>query len=92
MLFMFVHTHSAERCLSDKPEQLSAMSSEIRKRARETGVKFPGIYVSPNEHTFFFLIESDDFQAIQQTIAPLILWGNGRLIPVSDATLPREAS
>lgn len=83
MLFMYIHTHSADRCLADKPEQVSQMTSQIQEATKQAGIKLLGTYVAAHEHTIYTIIETDDLAALEQALTPMTVWGNARLIPVT---------
>jgi hypothetical protein len=88
MLFIATLTHSPENCLS-RPENAKA-AQENRKfwerRAeieKETGVKFLAAYVAPNEHTFYVILETDNYKGISRALGPIMLTHHmGRITPV----------
>ena len=82
MLFMYIHTHSADRCKADVPDQVNQMRSKLREAAKQAGIKFLGVYVAAHEHTIYALIETDNLGALEQVLTPLTVWGDARLIPV----------
>ncbi len=82
MLFMYIHTHSSEQCMLDKPEEGAKRASAIQEEAKKAGVKFLGTYVAAHEHTVYSIIEADDLQKLERVLVPMTLWGNARLIPV----------
>jgi len=83
MLFMYIHTHSSERCMADNPERTNQLRSQLQEAAQQAGIKFLGVYVAAHEHTIFSLIEADDLGALEKVLTPLTVWGDARLIPVT---------
>ena len=45
----------------------------MRKSADKLNVKILGAYICPNEHTFYFILESDDYEAISKFLKPPML-------------------
>jgi muconolactone delta-isomerase len=82
MLFMYIHTHSADKCKADDPEQTNQLRSRLREAAEQAGVKLLGVYVAAHEHTIYSLIEADNLVALEQVLTPLTVWGDAHLIPV----------
>jgi hypothetical protein len=88
MLFMAVLKHSPEHCLM-RPENAEARE-ELRKRflrreelQKETGVKVLGAYVNPNEHTFYWIIETDDYRNVSRYLGPpLLTYHSAKITPV----------
>lgn len=42
-------------------------------RADELGVDPQGAYVTPSEHTFYFVLEADDFESVTTFLGPPLL-------------------
>jgi uncharacterized protein with GYD domain len=85
MLFMYIHTHSADKCLVDKPQEVSKIVTRVREESKKAGIKMLGSYVAAHEHTIFSVIEADDLSALERALAPMTMWGDARLIPVTSA-------
>ena len=85
MLFMYIHTHSVDKCLADKPQEMNVIRSKVQEEAKKAGVKTLGVYVAAHEHTIFGIFEADDVAALERVLTPLTTWGNARLIPVATA-------
>jgi hypothetical protein len=66
MLFVATLVHSPELCLARKEfsAETKRWSEGMNDLAKKLGVKIHGGYVCPNEHTFYFILESDDFKSI----------------------------
>lgn len=85
MIFVATLTHSPELCFGDPSykEQGKKWIQNMRESAKKLGVTIHGAYVSPNEHTFYFVLESDSFGAISDFLSPPILTHHsGRVSPV----------
>jgi hypothetical protein len=82
MILMYIHTHSAERCLGDKPKEALDMMARLRQGCQEAGIKILGSYMAPHEHTDYTIFETDNLPALERVLQPKTLWGTARLIPV----------
>ena len=87
MLLIATLKHSPENCLArpenkDVLEAIEERMKDLEKRQKETGVKLHGRYVCPNEHTFFFILETDDFAGVRNFL------GDGMLIRHSAKITP----
>ena len=88
MLFVAILKHSPEHCWA-RPENAKAMD-EARKRwqerekvQKEIGVKVLGAYVNPNEHTFYYILESDDYMKVTRFLGPpLLTYHSAKITPV----------
>lgn len=84
-MFVATLTHPPELCLARKE-----YASEIRlwidgmdESAKKLGLKVHGAYSCPTEHTFYFVLESDDLDSITAFFAGVMLTNNsGRISPV----------
>lgn len=45
MLFMYIHTHSVEKCTVNKPEENAKMFSKAEQDIKKAGGKIIGAYV-----------------------------------------------
>ena len=64
-------THSPELCFGraehkEKAKEFMEFMENIEKYEQEAGVKVHGFYLNPNEHTFYFIIEADNFGKISK--------------------------
>ncbi len=82
MLFIYIHTHPLEKCLIDKAEEARQMFTQVLKSAQQASVKIVGVYMAPQEHTTFAILEGNDFAAMSRAVHPMTAWGTARLIPV----------
>ena len=83
MLFMYVHTHSVEKCVHDKPEEAKKMLAHMQEAYKKAGIKMLATYMAPHEHTLFMVLEANDYSALDKANEPLTVWGTARLIPVT---------
>lgn len=84
MLFVVTHIHTPELCPSDDPEKLKKLDVlEQESHAKKTKVKVLGSYIAPPEHTLFFILEADSYEAITDFFRPVMKIGIPRIVPVS---------
>jgi muconolactone delta-isomerase len=82
MLFMYIHTHSPERCLADKPDQVRKIYAGFLEGAAKAGIKPVATYTAAHEHTVYSIFEASDLSALETVLTPMTVWGNARLIPI----------
>ncbi len=82
MLFMYINTHSVDRCMIDKPAELGKMSADMQAAATKAGVKIIAMYPAPHQHVVFAIVEGNDLASIELVLKPMTLWGDGELIPI----------
>lgn len=90
MHFIASLEHSADNCWAreEKEGLWHDWLERLDQRAAEHGVEVQGPYVAPNEHTFYFLLEAEDFAAVSGLLGPPLLQDHdGHVTPV----LAREA-
>ena len=75
MLFVVTLIHTPELCFGNKQYQEEGKSyiQNMKKMAEKLKVKVHAVYISPNEHTFYFILETDDFKALSEFLGPPIL-------------------
>ena len=88
MLFMYVHTHTPERCIAGKQAELTKMATDMQAAAAKAGVKVLATYTAPHQHTIFSIMEASDLAGVESVLLPMTLWGDGELIPVLPMQLP----
>ncbi len=86
MLFVYIHTHSPERCLGSGPE-VREMMAGLYQAAEKAGVKILSNYAAAQEHKFILTLEIPDTDALaammrDPTSARWSAWGDAQLIPV----------
>ncbi len=82
MLFMYIHTHTPEKCLMTKTQETLRVFSAIREGFQKAGVKVVGACVAQHEHTVFWTLEANDIHELEMALTPFTLLGTARLIPV----------
>lgn len=76
MLFVATLTHSPDNCWarSENEQKAEEWIQGMESKAEETGVELQGAYVTPNEHTFYFIVEADEFGAVTEFLGPPLLY------------------
>ena len=85
MIFVATLAHPSELCLANPSykEERKTWIQNMRESSKKLGVTVHGAYVSPNEHTFYFVLESDNFKAVSDFLSPPMLTHNtARVSPV----------
>jgi uncharacterized protein with GYD domain len=85
MMFVVTLTHTPELCFANDPykEKSKRWIENMRESAKKIGVKIHGAYVSPNEHTFYFVLEAENYKAVSDFLCPPMLTHHaGRVSPV----------
>ncbi|MDD1657673.1 MAG: hypothetical protein LUQ41_04335 [Methanomicrobiales archaeon] len=85
MMFVVTLVHTPELCLARKE-----FSTEFRRwfdgmndLAKKLGIRIQGAYSCPNEHTFYFILDASDLNAITAFFSGIMLTNNkGRVSPV----------
>lgn len=75
MLFVATLTHTPELCFGNPSYKDPGKKwvENMRDSAKKLGVKIHGAYVSPNEHTFYFILETENLEAISDFLGPPVL-------------------
>jgi len=75
LLFMATLVHTPEQCFGRKENAAEGKRwvENMESLAKKTGVKILGAYICPNEHTFYFILETDDFGAVSEFLSPPML-------------------
>ena len=85
MLFVATLTHSPDNCWARAEHEQMAEDwiADMDEKAERSDVELHGAYVTPNEHTFHFVVESDDFGAVTEFLGPPLLQDHdGHIAPV----------
>jgi hypothetical protein len=90
MLFQVVHTHTNESCPGQSSEKARQFGEWWQNMKKAVGVKVLSGYVAPINHTFYILVEADDYAALARALGPLNSFGSGHTSPVIslEQTLP----
>ena len=85
MLFVVTHTHTPELCPTDDPEKVKNTVDVLAQdsHAKKTKVKVLGSYIAPPEHTLYFILEADSYEAVTDFFRPAMKIGTPRIVPVS---------
>ena len=82
-------THSPELCFGrpehkEKYNELMEFMENMDKYEKEAGVKLHGFYLNANEHTFFFIIEADNYLKISKFlgVSPVLTHHTAKITPV----------
>tara|TARA_B100001750_G_C15177068_1_gene432183 strand:- start:237 stop:437 length:201 start_codon:yes stop_codon:yes gene_type:complete len=59
---------------------------EVGKNAKENNVEIKFFKVNPSEHTFFLLLEADEYSDVESTIGRCKKTGDFRITPVTEQT------
>lgn len=67
--------HTTENCWAREENERKATEwiEGMEDRARDADVEVHGSYVCPNEHTFYFVLESDSFEGVSEFLGPPLL-------------------
>ena len=75
MLFVVTLVHTPELCFGNKQYQEEGLKyvQGMRGLAEKLKVNVHGFYICPNEHTFYFVLETDDLKALSELLGPPVL-------------------
>ena len=87
--FLAQLTHPPELCLG-RPEHTDARKELVKylenwaKYEKEAGVKMHGFYLNANEHTFYFILEADNYLNISKFLGvePVLTHHTAKVTPV----------
>jgi len=82
MLFVIIHKHTAEMCPAGVVRINKDWLKEVTNSFKNAKIKYLGGYANSPNHEFFFIIEADDLEEIDNAIEPLRRVGKVRIIPV----------
>jgi hypothetical protein len=89
MLFIAQLTHSPELCFArpehkEKLKELMEYVGNMEKYEKEAGVKINGFYLNANEHTFYFIIEADNYLKLSKFlgVGPILTHHTAKITPV----------
>ena len=92
MLFHCHHKHDENTCPSGDPERLSATFAAVLPALEANGVKVIGAWIDPPAHEFFFVLETDDYQALTEGLRPILLAGTAKIQPEGDVAARMQAT
>ncbi len=82
MLFVVTHEHTPELCPSDDPTPAHKLADE--SHIKESGVEVIGAWVAPPEHTFYLVLEADDYGHVVRYLRPMMKIGTPDIVPVQE--------
>jgi hypothetical protein len=89
MLFIAQLTHSPELCFGrlehkERGKELMEWLKNIEKYEKEVGVKVHGLYLNSPEHTFYFILDADNYSKISKFLGvdPVLLHHTAKVTPV----------
>src|SRR3990172_8008761 len=84
-MFVASLAHTPEQCFGRKEYAAEGKrwAGELKSSAKKLGVKVHGAHVCTNEHTFYFVLESNDYKAVSELLGPpMLTHSSGRVSPV----------
>lgn len=78
MLFHITQRHTPETCPVDEGGSNSLFNAQAE------GIKLIGRYGANSEHTLFFIVEADDWNALQRFLLPGFRRCTATITPVSE--------
>ena len=84
MLFHVHHHHDENTCPAHNAEAVAASFGTVLPALAENGVNVVGAWVDPPGHDFFFVLETDDYDALVEGLRPIIPSGTATIQPVGD--------
>ncbi len=84
MNFIVTHSHTPEQCPSGNPEVMKVLRevSPTTEFAEKCGVKVLSSWVAVPEHTMYFILEADSYDAVVKYFQPIMRIGTARVTPV----------
>ena len=84
MLFHIQHGHDETTCPFDAPETVTSTFGSVLPSLAEHGINVVGAWVDPPGHQFFFVVETDDYAALVDGLAPIMTSGSATIRPIND--------
>jgi hypothetical protein len=86
LLFVIIHSHSAEACplKADEARARDYYRSLMQDVGTKLGVKVTAAYTAPAQHMQFLVLETDDFDHLTSFLKPLYKIGKVEIIPVKN--------
>jgi hypothetical protein len=83
-------THSPELCFGrpehkESAKELMEFLANTEKHTKDAGVTLRGFYLNSNEHTFYFILEADNYLNISKFLGvdPLLTHHTAKITPVA---------
>ena len=84
MIFHITHHHDEKTCPAHDQEKVAATFAQILPGLKEQGVTVHGAWVDPPGHDFFFVVETDSYDALVNGLMPAVPHGTATIQPVDD--------
>lgn len=84
MLFHCTHTHKAEQCLLNDPEDATRRLNEMKAFADKNDVRLVAAYSNSLGHRAFFVVEADSTEKLDGFFRPMLTKGHIEVVPVTD--------
>jgi hypothetical protein len=84
MLFHITQVHTPELCPKNEGGSNSLFNPDV------PGIKLIGRYGANAQHTLFFIVETDDVQAIHKFLWPGFTRCTSTVTPVSEVPVPKD--
>ena len=84
--YHIIHTHTPEDCFgppNENPEMMD-LWKQVRVNAKENNVEIKFFKANPTQHTFFILLEAEDYSDIEKTIGQCKKTGEFQITPVTE--------
>ncbi len=90
MLYLWIHSHSPERCLVTEPGKAREMMGGVFNAFEKVGIKVRGAYMAAPQHKSFMLVEVTDETSLMKlgaepAFTAWLAWGQSEMIPVTPA-------
>ena len=86
MLFHITQVHTPENCPIGSGGSNALFDSAVE------GINLIGRYGANSEHTMYFIVEADDWQALQKFLLPGFQTTTARITPVSEIPVERTSA
>lgn len=75
MRFVVTTKHSTDHCWAreENREKADEWVEGMDERAEEAGVDIHDVFIAPNEHVFYLILEADDFASVSAFLGPPFL-------------------
>jgi len=82
--YHIIHSHTAETCYGPPNEdpKIMALWKQVGTNAKEHNVDIKYFKINPTEHTFFILVEAEDYADVEKTIGQCKKTGEFTITPV----------
>ncbi len=92
---MVILTHTPEQCFAKQEymKEFAEWVQSMRETAEKLKVKIEGAYITPQEHTFYFILECNNYEAVSTFLGPPMLTHHiGKVAPIIDVEQSSQLS